>query len=406
MIAPPMGGSFGAKTFVRLEALVAALARKAGRPVKAVLDRAEEFVTLNRHPAIVRVRLGARRDGTLVAKEVDCWVDTGAYADCGPGVATKMGYAGVGPYRIPHVRVDSLAIYTNLPPNGAYRGYGAMQSVWASERTMDLLAARAGHEPARAAAHEPAARRRRVRHRRGHARRALRGLPAGGRRRRRLRGRPARQGPVRAAQGHADAEPRGDLGRAHAGRLHRAQRVVRDGPGRAPVDPADGRRAARLRAGPGRDPRPRHRHVAVRHAHDVEPLDLHDGPGAARGRQGPASATATARLRRGPQRGRARSRHRPGHRLDALAPGRRRRARERRRGDRAADRRARPRRRLRRQGRQPRRRRAAERGLDAHGPRARRCSRPSSSPTARSPTRTSPTTTCPRSATCRSSRTS
>jgi CO/xanthine dehydrogenase Mo-binding subunit len=140
IIAPPMGGSFGAKTFVRLEALVAALARKAGRPVKAVLDRAEEFVTLNRHPAVVRVRLGAKRDGTLVAKEVDCWVDTGAYADCGPGVATKMGYAGVGPYRIPHVRVDSLAIYTNLPPNGAYRGYGAMQSVWASERTMDLLA--------------------------------------------------------------------------------------------------------------------------------------------------------------------------------------------------------------------------------------------------------------------------
>jgi CO/xanthine dehydrogenase Mo-binding subunit len=140
VIAPPMGGSFGAKTFVRLEALVAALARKAGRPVKAVLDRAEEFVTLNRHPAVVRIRLGAKRDGTLVAKEVDCWCDTGAYADCGPGVATKMGYAGVGPYRIPNVRVDSLSIYTNLPPNGAFRGYGAMQSVWASERTMDVLA--------------------------------------------------------------------------------------------------------------------------------------------------------------------------------------------------------------------------------------------------------------------------
>jgi CO/xanthine dehydrogenase Mo-binding subunit len=147
VIAPPMGGSFGAKTFVRLEALVAALARKAQRPVKAVLDRAEEFVTLNRHPATVRVKVGAKRDGTLVAKEVDCWVDTGAYADCGPGVATKMGYAGVGPYRIPHVRVDSLAIYTNLPPNGAFRGYGAMQSVWASERTMDVLAAQLDMSP-------------------------------------------------------------------------------------------------------------------------------------------------------------------------------------------------------------------------------------------------------------------
>ena len=115
--------------------------------MKVVLDRTEEFVTLNRHPATIRVRIGAKQDGTLVAKEVDCWVDTGAYADCGPGVATKLGYAGVGPYRIPHVRVDALAIYTNLPPNGAYRGYGAMQSVWASERTMDVLAERLGMSP-------------------------------------------------------------------------------------------------------------------------------------------------------------------------------------------------------------------------------------------------------------------
>jgi CO/xanthine dehydrogenase Mo-binding subunit len=147
VVAPPMGGSFGAKTFVRLEAVAAALARKAGAPVKIVLDRAEEFVTLNRHPAVMRVRIGARSDGTLVAKELDCWVDTGAYADCGPGVATKMGYAGVGPYRIPHVRVDSLAVYTNLPPNGAYRGYGATQSVWASERAMDMLAAKLDMSP-------------------------------------------------------------------------------------------------------------------------------------------------------------------------------------------------------------------------------------------------------------------
>ena len=147
VVAPPMGGSFGAKTFTRLEAVVACLARKAGRPVQAVLDRAEEWVTLNRHPAVVRVRLGARLDGTLVAKQLDCWVDTGAYADCGPGVATKLGYAGVGPYRIPHVRVDSLAVYTNLPPNGAFRGYGATQSVWASERAMDLLAERLGMSP-------------------------------------------------------------------------------------------------------------------------------------------------------------------------------------------------------------------------------------------------------------------
>ena len=147
VIAPRMGGSFGAKTFTRLEAVVACLARKARRPVQAVLERDEVFLTLNRHPAVVRVRVGAAADGTLVAKQLDCWADTGAYADCGPGVATKMGYAGVGPYRVPHVRVDALAVYTNLPPNGAFRGYGATQSVWASERAMDVLAQRLDMSP-------------------------------------------------------------------------------------------------------------------------------------------------------------------------------------------------------------------------------------------------------------------
>ena len=140
VVVPPMGGSFGAKTFLRLEAIVAALARKAGRPVRAVLARSEEWVTLNRHPSEIHVKLGARADGTLVAKRVDCWLDTGAYADCGPGVAQKVGYTVVGPYRIPHVSVDSRCVYTNLPPNGAFRGYGATQAVWASERLMDELA--------------------------------------------------------------------------------------------------------------------------------------------------------------------------------------------------------------------------------------------------------------------------
>ncbi len=147
ILCPPMGGSFGAKTFVRYEAIIACLARKAGRPVKIVLDRNEEWLTLNRHPATLRVKIGARADGTLVSKQIECWVDTGAYADCGPGVAQKMGYAAVGPYRIPHVWVDSLCIYTNLPPNGAFRGYGATQAVWASERTMDILARQLGMDP-------------------------------------------------------------------------------------------------------------------------------------------------------------------------------------------------------------------------------------------------------------------
>jgi CO/xanthine dehydrogenase Mo-binding subunit len=99
IVVPMMGGSFGAKTFVRTEAIVAALARKAGRPVKAVLDRTEEFLTLNRHPATMRVRLGATRDGTLVAKELDCWVDTGAYADCATPASAPTGSRTCGSTR-------------------------------------------------------------------------------------------------------------------------------------------------------------------------------------------------------------------------------------------------------------------------------------------------------------------
>src|SRR5918995_738659 len=147
IISPPMGGSFGAKTFVRTEAIAACLARKAKRPVKVVLERDELWMTLNRHPATVRVKLAARSDGTLVASETECWANTGAYADCGPGVAQKMGFAAPGPYRIANVRVDSRAVYTNLPPNGAFRGYGQMQSTWARERTMDLLAEKLDFDP-------------------------------------------------------------------------------------------------------------------------------------------------------------------------------------------------------------------------------------------------------------------
>ena len=83
--------SFGAKTFVRTEAIAAAVARRLDRPVRLALDRDEEFVTLTRHAATVRVRLGATRDGRFVAKRVWCWVNTGAYADCGPGVAHEDG---------------------------------------------------------------------------------------------------------------------------------------------------------------------------------------------------------------------------------------------------------------------------------------------------------------------------
>lgn len=144
VVVPPMGGAFGAKTFVRTEAITALAAKVTGRPVRCVLDRDEVFNEVTRHPATVRIKLGAKRDGTFVAKRLWAYVNTGAYADCGPGVAQKMGYAGVGPYRFDHVAVDSYCIYTNLPPGGAFRGYGAMQSVWASERLVDMMAEKLG----------------------------------------------------------------------------------------------------------------------------------------------------------------------------------------------------------------------------------------------------------------------
>ena len=98
VVSPPMGGSFGAKTFTRIEAIAAALARKAELPVRIVLPRDEVFVTLVRHPARFRVRLGARRDGTFVARRVWADWDTGAYADTGPNVARRA--AGLQSARI------------------------------------------------------------------------------------------------------------------------------------------------------------------------------------------------------------------------------------------------------------------------------------------------------------------
>jgi CO/xanthine dehydrogenase Mo-binding subunit len=149
IVSLPMGGSFGAKTFTRIEAIAAALARRAGAPIKLVLSRDELFLTLNRHPTRSRVRLGATRDGRFVARRVWSQWDTGAYADTGPNVAAKGGWAAVGPYRFDHVEVDADCVYTNRPSNGAFRGYAATQAAWASEQCVDLLAERLGVDPLR-----------------------------------------------------------------------------------------------------------------------------------------------------------------------------------------------------------------------------------------------------------------
>ena len=147
VIVPALGGSYGAKVFPRLEPLAAALAWKTGRPVKLTLCRDEEFLTLNRHPTVITIKLGVKKNGMVLAKQVTAYWDTGAYADCGPGVVQKGGFGSIGPYRIPHVSVDAYCVYTNLPPNGAFRGFAVTQAAWASESMMDLAARELGLDP-------------------------------------------------------------------------------------------------------------------------------------------------------------------------------------------------------------------------------------------------------------------
>lgn len=147
IIVPRIGGGFGAKMFARMEPIAVVLARATKRPVKLVLDREEEFLTINRHPVTSRMKIGFDAEGHIVAKQVTCWYGTGAYADCGPNVAYKGGYGSVGPYKTPNFAVDSYCVYTNLPPNGAYRGYAVTQVAWPSESLMDEAAKLIGIDP-------------------------------------------------------------------------------------------------------------------------------------------------------------------------------------------------------------------------------------------------------------------
>jgi CO/xanthine dehydrogenase Mo-binding subunit len=100
-----------------------------------------------KHPATIRIKTGVMKDGTLVARQVNANFNTGAYSDIGPVVARNGGSAMSGPYRIPHVRIDSCAVWTNIVPAGALRGFGVPQAVWAYESQMDMIAERLGLDP-------------------------------------------------------------------------------------------------------------------------------------------------------------------------------------------------------------------------------------------------------------------
>ena len=147
VIVETLGGGFGSKGSLRLEPITVFLARKAKRPVKIVLRREEEFVTVCKHPATIRLKTGVNKDGRLIARQVTAHFNTGAYSDVGPVVARNGGSAMSGPYKIPHVHIDSYAVWTNLVPAGALRGFGVPQAVWAYETQMDMMAERLGMDP-------------------------------------------------------------------------------------------------------------------------------------------------------------------------------------------------------------------------------------------------------------------
>jgi CO/xanthine dehydrogenase Mo-binding subunit len=144
------GGGFGGKEeYPSLIAGHAALlARKSGRPVKIVYDRGEDmWATTKRHPAIVRHRTGVTRDGRLTAMEVDVVMDGGAYVTLSPVVLSRGCIHGAGAYRCDHVRITGRAMRTDTPPNGAFRGFGAPQTLFAVEAHMDRIAEALGMDP-------------------------------------------------------------------------------------------------------------------------------------------------------------------------------------------------------------------------------------------------------------------
>jgi CO/xanthine dehydrogenase Mo-binding subunit len=144
IIATPLGGGFGAK-FVLLEPLAAALALRLRRPVSVVMTRTEEFLaTTPAPPAVIELKVGARRDGTLTALEGRAVFDAGAYAGAPLGIALLL----IGSYyQVPNVELRGYEVLTHKPGNGAYRAPGAVQGTFAIESVMDELARTIGLDP-------------------------------------------------------------------------------------------------------------------------------------------------------------------------------------------------------------------------------------------------------------------
>ncbi|GGO53938.1 CO or xanthine dehydrogenase, Mo-binding subunit [Roseovarius pacificus] len=144
---PFLGGGFGAKLYIKLEALVACAALLARAPVKLMLTMEEQFYTITKHASTFRIRSGVNSEGRLIARHCEVLWNGGAFADIGPRVTQKSGFTAPGPYDIDNVSIDSYALYTNRPPAGALRGFGIPQLVWAYESHTDMIAHELGVDP-------------------------------------------------------------------------------------------------------------------------------------------------------------------------------------------------------------------------------------------------------------------
>jgi CO/xanthine dehydrogenase Mo-binding subunit len=137
---PYLGSGYGSKLYIKLEALALALSMIARKPVKVALTFEEMFYQITRHPCTFRIKSGVDENGKIVARKCEVLWNGGAYADIGPRVTQKAGLTASGPYDIDNVWIDSHALYTNVTPSGALRGFGVPQIVWAYESHMDMMA--------------------------------------------------------------------------------------------------------------------------------------------------------------------------------------------------------------------------------------------------------------------------
>lgn len=150
VIQAATGGGFGGKEEYpnMIAGHAALLALKAKRPAKMIYDRHEDMrATTKRHPARVRHRTGVMKDGTLVAQDIDVLMDGGAYVTLSPVVLSRGILHASGPYECPNVRIVGRVVATNTPPNGAFRGFGAPQTLFAAELHMEAIASRLKMDP-------------------------------------------------------------------------------------------------------------------------------------------------------------------------------------------------------------------------------------------------------------------